>query len=711
MSTLLLLLAAMLACVLIAGWLIWRSLRLRARVSHDRSFSGATTRKLTPEERVAVENYLERYSRSQELIGPSGASNPPPRLTLTAQSSMVFSLTRSITRYGLSADDANKWRYYLDSVEVHLPPFWEQYITNDNDVELIRTSSIPLVISLNGNTLQNDTLDTQQYALEGYSGTQASIRGEESEQIELLNIRQETQEEYSLSRPDGVREAALICIAFIMLFLSLVTPPVFLPWLIGGAVLLIAAGLWGLFAPPAKTALREIHCLRGTPKRWGLFGESNQDQMNNISLGIIDLVYPPHWQPFVAQDLGQKTDIDIYLDRHVVRQGRFLSLHDEVRNFPLQHWVRNLLIAAGALLVLLMMTIWVPLEMPIKLSASWLKGAQSIEATSVEDLAKYKLQVGDTLRVNGTGMCNIQTPGGYHARQNFPFTPFDCSQIIWNTARPLPLPESEIMDKAVALTKAVSGQIHPQGGEADSKVNPQLADAIQKSGMVLLDDFAGIVKKTQALCTAEEECVRLKNALVNLGNTKDWDSLIKRADSGKLTGVNVLLRPVSAESLDNLVTTSTAPFFIRETARAAQALNSPAPGGYIIINDEGGDLVDQPLPPMSLYDFPAQEQWTEFQRLAEMLLQTPFHAEGIITGIYTDANGTQHVTLHRISDTHSLWSYIGISLMLIAMLACAAINGVLAVTRYRRASTRLAEIQRYYDSCLNPTLTPPTPLK
>ncbi|SQA99002.1 Putative membrane protein igaA homolog [Cedecea neteri] len=70
--------------------------------------------------------------------------------------------------------------------------------------------------------------------------------------------------------------------------------------------------------------MREIHCLRGTPKRWGLFGESNQDQMNNISLGIIDLVYPPHWQPFVAQDLGQKTDIDIYLDRHVVRQGRFL---------------------------------------------------------------------------------------------------------------------------------------------------------------------------------------------------------------------------------------------------------------------------------------------------------------------------------------------------------------------------------------------------
>lgn len=40
--------------------------------------------------------------------------------------------------------------------------------------------------------------------------------------------------------------------------------------------------------------------------------------------------------------------------------------------------------------------------------------------------------------------------------------------------------------------------------------------------------------------------------------------------------MNVLLRLVSAESLDNLVATSTAPFITHETARAAQSLNSPA---------------------------------------------------------------------------------------------------------------------------------------
>lgn len=102
----------------------------------------------------------------------------------------------------------------------------------------------------------------------------------------------------------------------------------------------------------------------------GVVWRKRPEQINNISLGIIDLIYPPHWQPYIAQDLGQQTDIDIYLDRHVVRRGRFLSLHDEVKNFPLQHWLRNAVIAGGSLLVLLMLLFWIPLDMPIKVTLS-----------------------------------------------------------------------------------------------------------------------------------------------------------------------------------------------------------------------------------------------------------------------------------------------------------------------------------------------------
>ncbi|EKY4107844.1 intracellular growth attenuator family protein [Enterobacter hormaechei subsp. steigerwaltii] len=703
MSTILIFLAAVLACASIAVWVFRRRVHRRYRLPFLNAFAGANTRKLSPEERSTVEQYLDTLNRSRLSPGPTGASAAPVSLNLNAQSDTVLCVTRSITRYGITTDDPNKWRYYLDSVEVHLPPFWEQYINDENSVELIHTDTLPLVISLNGHTLSEYVQEAPRFALERASGTQASIRGEETEQIELLNIRQETHEEYVLSRPDGIREAVLIVASFLLFFICLLTPDVFVPWLAGGAVLLLAAGLWGIFAPPAKTSLREIHCLRGTPKRWGLFGENDQEHINNISLGIIDLIYPRHWQPWIAQDLGHKTDIDIYLDRHVVRQGRYLSLHDEVKNFPLQHWLRSAVIAGGAALIFVMLLLFVPLDMPIKFTLSWIKGAQTVEATSVQQLEEAGVRVGDTLRLKGTGMCNIHTPGAWNTRQNSPFAPFDRSQIIWNDASPLPLPESDVVNKATALTQTINRQLHPKPDD-DSRVSPALRSAIQKSGMVLLDDFGEIVLKTEDLCSAQDDCIRLKNALVNLGNSKDWDALVKRAEAGRLDGVNVLLRPVSAESLDNLVATSTAPFVMRETTRAAQALNSPAPGGFVIASDEGSDLVDQPYPQVSLYDYPAQEQWSEFQRLAQMLMQTPFSAEGIVTTLFTDANGTRHIGLHRMPDSAGLWRYIGTSLLLIAMLACIVWNGYQAVRRYQRSRTRLAEIQAYYENCLNPKL-------
>ncbi|EAA4708323.1 intracellular growth attenuator protein IgaA [Salmonella enterica] len=703
MGTILIFIAALLACSLLAVWR-FRVKSRRGSLPWISAFQDAQTRKLLPEERSAVENYLDNLSQIQQVPGPTGASAAPISLTLNAESNSVVILTHSITRYGITTDDPNKWRYYLDSVEVHLPPFWEQYINDENNVELILTDTLPLVISLNGHTLQEYMQESRGYALQNTASTQASIRGEESEQIELLNIRQETHEEYALSRPAGLREALLIVTSFFLFFFCLITPDVFVPWMIGGAILLLAAGLWGLFAPPSKSALREIHCLRGTPRRWGLFGENNQEQINNISLGIIDLIYPAHWQPYITQDLGQQTDIDIYLDRHVARQGRFLSLHDEVKNFPLQHWLRSTVIAIGSLLVLFMLLFWIPLDMPIKFTLSWMKGAQTIEATTVKQLEEAGVRVGDTLHLSGKGMCNIHSGTTWSGQSNSPFMPFDCSQIIWNDAPALPLPESDLVNKAMALSQAVNRQLHPKP-EDDSRVSASLRSAIQKSGMVLLDDFGDIVLKTADLCAAEDECVRLKNALVNLGNSKDWNALVKRANAGKLDGVNVLLRPVSAESLENLVTTSTAPFISRETARAAQSLNSPAPGGFLIVSDEGSELVDQAWPSTSLYDYPAQEQWSAFQRLAQTLMQTPFSAEGIVTSVYTDANGTQHIGLHRIPDKSGWWRYLGTTLLMLAMIVSAVYNGVQAFRRYQRHRTRMADIQEYYESCLNPRLT------
>lgn len=122
MSTILIVLAAMLASALIAGWLYWRRAQRRYRLPFLNAFAGATTRKLAQDERDAVENYLETLNRTQLSPGPTGATAAPVALKLSAQSDTVLCVTRSITRYGITTDDPNKWRYYLDSVEVHLPP-------------------------------------------------------------------------------------------------------------------------------------------------------------------------------------------------------------------------------------------------------------------------------------------------------------------------------------------------------------------------------------------------------------------------------------------------------------------------------------------------------------------------------------------------------------------------------------------------------------
>ncbi|MGQ7114565.1 IgaA/UmoB family intracellular growth attenuator, partial [Escherichia sp. TWPC-MK] len=64
--------------------------------------------------------------------------------------------------------------------------------------------------------------------------------------------------------------------------------------------------------------------------------------------------------------------------------------------------LRSTIIAAGSLLVLFMLLFWIPLDMPLKFTLSWMKGAQTIEATSVKQLADAGVRVGDTLRISGT---------------------------------------------------------------------------------------------------------------------------------------------------------------------------------------------------------------------------------------------------------------------------------------------------------------------
>lgn len=93
----------------------------------------------------------------------------------------------------------------------------------------------------------------------------------------------------------------------------------------------------------------------------------------------------------------------------------FLSLHDEMKMFPLQRWGkpnldRRLTVGSGVITDLR------TARPPLKLSVAWLQGAQSQQVTSVAALDKMPLRIGDMLKAQGNGMCyvpNIQNTRGF----------------------------------------------------------------------------------------------------------------------------------------------------------------------------------------------------------------------------------------------------------------------------------------------------------
>ena len=84
---------------------------------------------------------------------------------------------------------------------------------------------------------------------------------------------------------------------------------------------------------------------------------------------------------------------------------------------------------------------------------------------------------------------------------------------------------------------------------------------------------------------------------------------------------------------------------------------------------------------------------------------TPLPAQGVITSLSVDANGTRHVALHSEPDMITLWRYLGTSLLLLAVVIT-GYNARRLVQRRRINQHRVADIQRYYDSCFNPQLNP-----
>ncbi|WP_434526351.1 IgaA/UmoB family intracellular growth attenuator [Photorhabdus asymbiotica] len=696
--TVIILAILIISLIIMASFLIFRW-KLHDNVRYLPSVAEPTCRKLNADEYQAIECYLNRV-----LPPVADRVNKTTWPALVGENDPIYTICNAITRFSVATDEPHSWRYYIDMAEVHLPFFFEPFIKQRNIIDVVHTATIPLVISINGHFLKDFQRDfPSALVVSDASHQQASIQKNGDTSVKFQGIRKETPEEYRLNHSSGIWEGGFLCLGFLIWFLALLSPALLLPWLMLIAGSLIAVSFWSLFCPLSVRRRQDIHCFTGMPRRWGLFGEFEQGQMSNISLGGIDLIYPPHWQPYIIHNLDQQTNIDIYTNGQVVRQGHYLSLHDEEKNYPYHRYGKNLMMIGSSLLIMLLLYLYQPISVPMKLSFAWLHGSNTKVVTDANAIDRMELRVGDVLKAKGIGMCYMP-PDNMNGKGDVRFSPFDCSGIYWNSTNPLPMPESEVIENAAKLIATVNKQLRLQ--ENNDAVNPDLIPKMSKSGMILLDNFSDIILKTKNLCGKETDCFRLKNALVNLGSANDWEALLKDAKSGKFDDINVLLRPAGAEALGKLVDATTSSFIYREIDKAAILLNSPSPGGVLLISDEGKQLVEYMMPLIISYDHSALEQWHDLQRLSNMLLQTPFETTGIITELSEDANGTHRIVLHSMLDSMTLARCIGTTLLLLVLFATLIINLVLVVKKNRQNKQRFSKIKQYYDNCFNMTFSP-----
>ncbi|CAG9406504.1 IgaA/UmoB family intracellular growth attenuator [Providencia alcalifaciens] len=661
----------------------------RSSVYQIPSLATPAFKKMIESDFQTITQYLN-HSASKNLHSPSQAA------WQIRKNATVATICNAITRFNLRQEQGQGWRYFIDTIEVQLPSQLEPFLQRQNVMEIVETDHLPLIVALNSHSLKEFSYEWEVPSEEPRPQPEADIHEGEPNTIQLLKMRKESKEEHRLHNSSGWLGAIVVSLSFFIGYLTIVSIPIFQGWGLTLAAAVFILGMFLLFRLRLfPKPYQDVQCIYGQAKRWELYGELDKKYSSTISIGGVDLHYPSYWLPYLKYELNHPTNIDLYSTGEVLRYGRYLSVHEEERYYPYKRFKKNVLMFFSALLVLAMVFSYQSISLPVKLGFAWIEGAKKVSVVDPSDLTARKIRVGDTLSAKGIGMC-YRPPNLNDANQAL-FVPFDCSGVYWNNINLITEPQSEIVNRAIDLLNSVKNQLHPDKDAAG--INPRLQREIMKSGMNIIFDFSEIILKTNALCDQQDHCIKLKSALSNLGGSADdWPSLVNKASSGKLSGAHVLLRAGSADALENLVEDTTYDFIKKELEKEVRKLNSPPPGGVLLISDENRPLVDL-MPVSSLSEMNQVQRWYELKRLSSILINTPFDVEGVITNISTDANGTLQVVVHERLDEDVLSEYVCRSMLVFFLIICTLINGTLIIIRVLNNKRRLRKITEYYDKC------------
>lgn len=143
----------MISLFIMAAFLFFKRRRLDDS-HHLPSLAKPTYRKLTADDYGLISDYLSYFGTSDFSSGYSLQNFPE----MPIKGEIVTTLRNIVNRFAGSSEGLNHWRYYIDAVEIHIPPLLVPYLQQENVLDVVCTPSIPIVVGVNGHFLKDEKI-------------------------------------------------------------------------------------------------------------------------------------------------------------------------------------------------------------------------------------------------------------------------------------------------------------------------------------------------------------------------------------------------------------------------------------------------------------------------------------------------------------------------------------------------------------------------
>ncbi|WP_255990997.1 IgaA/UmoB family intracellular growth attenuator [Chitinolyticbacter albus] len=602
----------------------------------------------------------------------------------------VFRLDGEFVRHGLHVSNGGDTMHdTLGGVDVVLPYDARDFLTADNQAEVVLTPKFAIVIRLNkhfdlaGGRERAKAREVQ--AHQWQSGAPGEVAGgqnpavdaapaavdshdpEDIERVRILGQREETPAEAAARATPGWGGLPLLALlpASILLLIAGHSDT---PWLwLVPALLLFALVLWLVWGPRKPAVPQKVNRVEG---RLTLLALQNPGNSNLVTQQLFlgdkfPLQIPAHWAPWAKLPPDSKVTLEMRVeDYSVVRFGTQLAIDAEGRRFPSVYWGRHCSLAlAGALLL---GAAWLFTDEPaadLAHGRSALQPVGSRDINSLNDALAHPPALGSLVRIRANVRCQIGAAEG-----DAP-PPIDCDTVRWGGKGPqladvvpgealqrlasgklLQARSDPMLDLAMQVQMAREGDAYnPLAGRVSVQVIHHLSE------LVLGIDQECKNSSAQSACESLRTTLGSKLMLGDGDKDSGWDVLLAKAKDGSLKRdyddaalANQITVSGLLTDLNDLATPRLREFYAKPLAAARASQR----GGLLLITHGAGfpppvtanaeDLAEagsDAAEGEQSADW--QVQWANYKMLAEPVSLKQLDLQGLVVSSGRNAAGDQ----------------------------------------------------------------------